>query len=220
VKSGKKLAGLVGRSTSHEENGRTRCGRRALAHSRPCNPQQVLTFAASSPIRRVQHITRQSIEHASWEAAAAFWKQSWNRKKCGLHVRVVSGGGTRNLRHRPTPRGVSRMSVRLVCGHGIEYEEVQLFAGGNRILSKSPVTFNAGGGNNHRGWPTIDGGFKCFSIGRPDSAARTGRTARRCLPVLRRRVWQNKARSKHRHVETRSEDRTRHPALRPDHQSA
>ncbi len=87
--------------------------------------------------------------------------------KAGLVPGIVSGGGTGTF-------DIDRRAglfTECQCGSytvmDLEYEAVQLFAGKPHPFKAALYVQCMVVSNNHREWPTIDGGFKCFSMDGP-----------------------------------------------------
>ena len=168
VKSGKKLAVLVDVDIGMRRTGVPDVAG-VLSLIRRLQSSQVLTFAGiQSYSGRVQHITR------AVDRARIYGKQLRHLeavleavKSAGYTSGVVSGGGTGTF-------DIDRRAgvfTECQCGSyavmDIEYEEVQLFAGGPHPFKIALYVQCMVVSNNHRGWPTIDGGFKCFSMDGP-----------------------------------------------------
>jgi D-serine deaminase-like pyridoxal phosphate-dependent protein len=114
---------------------------------------------------RVQHITRvadrarvygKQLDHLKAVLAAA--------KKAGYTPRIVSGGGTGTFEIDRNAGLFTECQCGSYAVMDVEYEDVQLFG-------KEPNPFKTAlfvqcmvVSNNHPTWPTIDGGFKCFSM--------------------------------------------------------
>lgn len=117
---------------------------------------------------RVQHIARVA------DRARVYGKQLRHLERvldavaaAGHKPGIISGGGTGTF-------DIDRRAglfTECQCGSyafmDIEYEEVQLFAGGPNPFKTALFVQCMVVSNNHRGWPTIDGGFKCFSMDGP-----------------------------------------------------
>ncbi len=87
--------------------------------------------------------------------------------KAGLIPGIISGGGTGTF-------DIDRRAglfTECQCGSyavmDIEYEEVQLFADGTHPFKAALYVQCMVVNNNHREWPTVDGGFKGFSMDGP-----------------------------------------------------
>jgi D-serine deaminase-like pyridoxal phosphate-dependent protein len=87
--------------------------------------------------------------------------------RAGLAPGIVSGGGTGTF-------DIDRRTglfTECQCGSyavmDLEYEQVQLFAGAQHPFKAALYVQCMVVSNNHREWPTIDGGFKCFSMDGP-----------------------------------------------------
>lgn len=117
---------------------------------------------------RVQHIARAA------DRARVYGKQLRHLERvldavaaAGHKPGIVSGGGTGTF---DTDRRAG-LFTECQCGSyafmDIEYEEVQLFARGPNPFKTALFVQCMVVSNNHRGWPTIDGGFKCFSMDGP-----------------------------------------------------
>jgi D-serine deaminase-like pyridoxal phosphate-dependent protein len=141
----------------------------ALALIRRVQASRVLTLAGlQSYSGRVQHITKatdrarvygKQLRHLKAVLAAA--------KKAGYVPGIVSGGGTGTF---DTDRRAGLFSE-CQCGSyavmDIEYEEVELFRDGPHPFKTALYVQCMVVSNNHRAIPTIDGGFKCFSMDGP-----------------------------------------------------
>ena len=117
---------------------------------------------------RVQHIARAA------DRLRVYGKQLGHLERvldtvamAGHGLGIVSGGGTGTF-------DIDRRAglfTECQCGSyafmDIEYEEVQLFARGPHPFKTALFVQCMVVSNNHRGWPTIDGGFKCFSMDGP-----------------------------------------------------
>jgi 3-hydroxy-D-aspartate aldolase len=124
---------------------------------------------------RVQHITR------AVDRARIYGKQLKHLEKVlsalaqtGYTPGIVSGGGTGTF-------DIDRRAglfTECQCGSyafmDIEYEDVQLFASGPNPFKTALYVQCMVVSNNHPGWPTIDGGFKCFSMDGPIPRPATG----------------------------------------------
>jgi 3-hydroxy-D-aspartate aldolase len=130
---------------------------------------KALTFAGLQCYSgRVQHITRAA------ERARVYGRQLEHLERvldavtiAGHKPAIVSGGGTGTF-------DIDRRAglfTECQCGSyafmDIEYEQVQLFARGSDPFKIALFIQCAVLSNNHRGWATIDGGFKCFSMDGP-----------------------------------------------------
>jgi 3-hydroxy-D-aspartate aldolase len=117
---------------------------------------------------RVQHIARAA------DRERVYGKQLRHLERvldavamAGHEPGLVSGGGTGTF-------DIDRRAglfTECQCGSyafmDIEYEEVQLFARGPHPFKAALFVQCMVVSNNRRGWPTIDGGFKCFSMDGP-----------------------------------------------------
>jgi 3-hydroxy-D-aspartate aldolase len=117
---------------------------------------------------RVQHITRAA------DRARVYGRQLGHLKKvlaavktAGYVPSIISGGGTGTL-------DIDRRAglfTECQCGSyavmDVEYEDVELFAGGPHPFKTALYVQLSVVSNNHPEWPTIDGGFKCFSMDGP-----------------------------------------------------
>jgi D-serine deaminase-like pyridoxal phosphate-dependent protein len=140
-----------------------------LALVRRVESSAVLEFAGiQSYSGRVQHIARAA------DRARIYGKQLRHLEKvlealaqAGHTPGIVSGGGTGTF-------DIDRRAglfTECQCGSyafmDIEYEEVQLFADGPNPFKTALYVQCMVVSNNRPGWPTIDGGFKCFSMDGP-----------------------------------------------------
>jgi 3-hydroxy-D-aspartate aldolase len=117
---------------------------------------------------KVQHIARAA------DRARVYGKQLKHLERvldavtmAGHKPAIISGGGTGTF-------DVDRRAglfTECQCGSyafmDIEYEAVQLFARGPDPFKTALFVQCTVLSNNHRGWSTIDGGFKCFSMDGP-----------------------------------------------------
>jgi len=117
---------------------------------------------------RVQHITRaadrarvycRQLEHLARVIAAA--------AEIGYVPGIVSGGGTGTF-------DIDRRAglfTECQCGSyavmDVEYQDVELFAHGPHPFRTALFVQLSVVSNNHPRWPTLDGGFKCFSMDGP-----------------------------------------------------
>jgi len=128
-----------------------------------------LTFAGLQAYSgRVQHITRAA------DRARVYGKQLRHLEavlnavaKAGFTPGIVSGGGTGTF-------DIDRRAglfTECQCGSyavmDVEYDDVQLFARGPNPFKNALYVQCMVVSDNHPGWPTIDGGFKCFSMDGP-----------------------------------------------------
>lgn len=113
----------------------------------------------------VQHITRVT------DRARVYGKQLRHldavlkaAKKTGYTPGIVSGGGTGTF---AIDREAGLMTE-CQCGSyafmDVEYEDVQLFGDGPNPFKTALYVQLAVVNNGHPAWPTLDGGFKCFSM--------------------------------------------------------
>jgi 3-hydroxy-D-aspartate aldolase len=138
----------------------------ALALIRRLQASKVLLLAGiQSYSGRVQHITRvadrarvygKQLKYLETVLAAA--------KKAGYTPAIVSGGGTGTF-------DIDRRAglfTECQCGSyalmDVEYEDVQLFGAGPNPFKTALFVQCMVVSNNHPTWPTIDAGFKCFSM--------------------------------------------------------
>jgi D-serine deaminase-like pyridoxal phosphate-dependent protein len=117
---------------------------------------------------RVQHIARAA------DRERVYGKQLRHLERvldavamAGHKPGLVSGGGTGTF-------DIDRRAglfTESQCGSyafmDVEYEDVQLFARGAHPFKAALFVQCMVVSNNRRGWPTIDGGFKCFSMDGP-----------------------------------------------------
>ena len=117
---------------------------------------------------RVQHIARAA------DRERVYGKQLRHLERvldavamAGHKPGLVSGGGTGTF-------DIDRRAglfTECQCGSyafmDVEYEDVQLFARGAHPFKAALFVQCMVVSNNRRGWPTIDGGFKCFSMDGP-----------------------------------------------------
>ena len=140
-----------------------------VALIRRLHSSRVLTFAGlQSYSGRVQHITRAA------DRARVYGKQLRHLeavlktvKEAGFTPGIISGGGTGTF-------DIDRRAglfTECQCGSyavmDIEYEAVQLFASGPHPFKIALYVQCTVVSANHRASPTIDGGFKCFSMDGP-----------------------------------------------------
>jgi 3-hydroxy-D-aspartate aldolase len=141
----------------------------ALSLIRRVQSSKVLTLAGvQSYSGRVQHITRagdrarvygNQLRHLVAVLAAA--------KKAGYTPSIVSGGGTGTFDFDRQAGLFTECQCGSYAVMDIEYEEVQLFANGPHPFKTALFVQCMVVSNNHRAIPTIDGGFKCFSMDGP-----------------------------------------------------
>ncbi len=141
----------------------------ALALIRRVQSSKVLTLAGlQSYSGRVQHIARagdrarvygNQLRHLVAVLAAA--------KKAGYAPGIVSGGGTGTFDFDRQAGLFTECQCGSYAVMDIEYEEVQLFANGPNLFKTALFVQCMVVSNNHRAIPTIDGGFKCFSMDGP-----------------------------------------------------
>ena len=141
----------------------------ALTLIRRVQTSRVLTWARlQSYSGQVQHIARvvdrervygRQLRHLGRVLDAA--------NKAGFIPGIISGGGTGTF-------DIDRQAglfTESQCGSyavmDIEYGEVQLFAAGPHPFKTALYVQCMVVNNNHREWPTIDGGLKCFSMDGP-----------------------------------------------------
>jgi D-serine deaminase-like pyridoxal phosphate-dependent protein len=144
--------------------------------ARRLSASATLTFAGVQAYSgRVQHITRGA------DRARVYGKQLKHLEavldgliKAGMAPRIVSGGGTGSF-------AIDRRAglfTEVQCGScalmDIEYQDVQLFARGVNPYQTALRVQCAVVSNNHPGFATIDGGFKCFHMNGPLPRAVTG----------------------------------------------
>jgi D-serine deaminase-like pyridoxal phosphate-dependent protein len=138
----------------------------ALALIRRLQASTVLTLAGiQSYSGRVQHITRVAdrarVYGRQLRHLAAVLKAA---KRAGYTPGIVSGGGTGTF---DIDRGAGLLTE-CQCGSyalmDVEYEDVQLFGDGPNPFRTALYVQCSVVSNNHPAWPTIDGGFKCFSM--------------------------------------------------------
>jgi D-serine deaminase-like pyridoxal phosphate-dependent protein len=117
---------------------------------------------------RVQHIERAA------DRARVYGKQLKHLRavlgaaaRAGYTPGIISGGGTGTF---DTDRRAG-LFTECQCGSyafmDIEYEDVELFAEGPNPFKTALYVQCMVVSNNRPGWPTIDGGFKCFSMDGP-----------------------------------------------------
>jgi D-serine deaminase-like pyridoxal phosphate-dependent protein len=165
---GKKLAVLVDVDIGMKRTGVPDTAG-ALSLVRRVQSSAALEFAGlQSYSGRVQHIPRAA------DRARVYGKQLRHLEtvldalaRAGEAPGIVSGGGTGTF-------DIDRRAglfTECQCGSyafmDIEYEEVQLFARGPNPFKTALFVQCTVVSNNHRGEPTIDGGFKCFSMDGP-----------------------------------------------------
>jgi 3-hydroxy-D-aspartate aldolase len=141
----------------------------ALSLIRRVQSSKVLILAGVQAYSgRVQHITRagdrarvygNQLRHLVAVLAAA--------KKAGYIPGIVSGGGTGTFDFDRQAGIFSECQCGSYAVMDIEYEEVQLFANGPHPFKTALFVQCMVVSNNHRAIPTIDGGFKCFSMDGP-----------------------------------------------------
>jgi 3-hydroxy-D-aspartate aldolase len=141
----------------------------ALSLIRRVQSSKVLRLAGvQSYSGRVQHITRagdrarvygNQLRHLVAVLAAA--------KKAGYTPGIVSGGGTGTFDFDRQAGLFTECQCGSYAVMDIEYEEVQLFANGPHPFKTALFVQCMVVSNNHRAIPTIDGGFKCFSMDGP-----------------------------------------------------
>jgi D-serine deaminase-like pyridoxal phosphate-dependent protein len=141
----------------------------ALALIHRVSSSRRLAFAGiQSYSGMVQHITRASdrervygrqLEHVKRVLTAA--------ARAGYAPRIVSGGGTGTF-------DIDRRAglfTECQCGSyavmDVEYQDVELFARGAHPFKTALFVQCSVVSNHHRRLPTIDGGFKCFSMDGP-----------------------------------------------------
>ena len=138
----------------------------ALALIRRLQASKVLTLAGiQSYSGRVQHITRvadrtrvygKQLEHLKAVLAAA--------KKAGYTPGIVSGGGTGTFEIDRRAGLFTECQCGSYAVMDVEYEDVQLFGEGPNPFKTALFVQCMVVSNNHPTWPTIDAGFKCFSM--------------------------------------------------------
>jgi 3-hydroxy-D-aspartate aldolase len=136
---------------------------------RRVNASKSLTYAGLQAYSgRVQHITRAA------DRARVYGKQLKHLKAvlkavdtAGFSPGIISGGGTGTF-------DIDRRAglfTECQCGSyavmDVEYDEVELFAGGPHPFKIALYVQCMVVSNNHPASPTIDGGFKCFSMDGP-----------------------------------------------------
>jgi D-serine deaminase-like pyridoxal phosphate-dependent protein len=141
----------------------------ALSLIRLVQSSRLLTLAGvQSYSGRVQHITRagdrariygKQLQHLVAVLAAA--------KKAGYSPGIISGGGTGTFDFDRRAGLFTECQCGSYAVMDIEYEEVQLFADGPHPFKTALFVQCMVVSNNHRAIPTIDGGFKCFSMDGP-----------------------------------------------------
>ncbi len=141
----------------------------ALALIRRVQASRVLTWAGlQSYSGAVQHIARIVDRERIYGRQLRHLQRVLNAvEKAGLVPGIISGGGTGTF-------DIDRRTglfTECQCGSyavmDIEYEKVQLFAAGQHPFKTALYVQCMVVNNNHREWPTIDGGFKCFSMDGP-----------------------------------------------------
>ena len=167
-KRGKRLAVLVDIDIGMKRTGVPDvAGALALIHR--VRGSRVLTWAGlQSYSGRVQHIASTvNRERVYGRQLRHLTRVLDGVDKAGLIPGIISGGGTGTF-------DIDRRAglfTECQCGSyavmDIEYEEVQLFAGGPHPFKAALYVQCMVVNNNHREWPTIDGGFKCFSMDGP-----------------------------------------------------
>jgi 3-hydroxy-D-aspartate aldolase len=141
----------------------------ALSLIRRLQSSQVLTLAGVQAYSgRVQHITRAA------DRARVYGKQLLHlvavlaaARKAGYTPGIVSGGGTGTFDFDRQAGLFTECQCGSYAVMDIEYEEVQLFANGPHPFKTALFVQCMVVSNNHRAIPTIDGGFKCFSMDGP-----------------------------------------------------
>jgi 3-hydroxy-D-aspartate aldolase len=141
----------------------------ALSLIRRLQRSPVLTLAGvQSYSGMVQHITRAA------DRARVYGKQLLHlvavlaaAKKAGYTPGIVSGGGTGTFDFDRRAGLFTECQCGSYAVMDIEYEEVQLFADGPHPFKTALYVQCMVVSNNHRALPTIDGGFKCFSMDGP-----------------------------------------------------
>ncbi len=138
----------------------------ALKLIRRLQSSTVLTLAGiQSYSGRVQHITRvadrarvygKQLDHLKAVLAAA--------KKAGYTPRIVSGGGTGTFEIDRSAGLFTECQCGSYAVMDVEYEDVQLFGEEPNPFKTALFVQCMVVSNNHPTWPTIDGGFKCFSM--------------------------------------------------------
>ena len=141
----------------------------ALALIHRLRVSRVLTWAGlQSYSGHVQHIaSRMTRERVYGRQLQHLTRVLDSVHKAGLIAGIISGGGTGSF-------DIDRRAglfTECQCGSyavmDLEYEEVQLFAKGPQPFKPALYVQCVVVNNNHREWPTIDGGFKCFSMDGP-----------------------------------------------------
>jgi 3-hydroxy-D-aspartate aldolase len=141
----------------------------ALSLIRRLQSSRVLTLAGVQAYSgRVQHIARAA------DRARVYGKQLLHlvavlaaAKKAGYTPGIVSGGGTGTFDFDRQAGLFTECQCGSYAVMDIEYEEVQLFANGPHPFKTTLFVQCMVVSNNHRAIPTIDGGFKCFSMDGP-----------------------------------------------------
>jgi 3-hydroxy-D-aspartate aldolase len=141
----------------------------AIALMRRVQSSKVLEFAGVQAYSgMVQHITRAS------DRARVYGRQLEHLKRVlraaareGITPSIISGGGTGTFdidRH-------AGLFTECQCGSyavmDVEYQAVELFAGARHPFKTALFVQCSVVSNHHRRLPTIDGGFKCFSMDGP-----------------------------------------------------
>jgi 3-hydroxy-D-aspartate aldolase len=141
----------------------------ALSLIRRLQSSRVLTLAGVQAYSgMVQHIARAA------DRARVYGKQLLHlvavlaaAKKAGYTPGIVSGGGTGTFDFDRQAGLFTECQCGSYAVMDIEYEEVQLFANGPHPFKTALFVQCMVVSNNHRAIPTIDGGFKCFSMDGP-----------------------------------------------------
>jgi 3-hydroxy-D-aspartate aldolase len=167
-KRGKRLAVLVDIDIGMKRTGVPDVAG-ALALIRRARASRVLTWAGLQCYSgRVQHIASMvNRERVYGRQLRHLTRVLDGVDKEGLIAGIISGGGTGTF-------DIDRRAglfTECQCGSysvmDIEYEEVQLFADGPHPFKAALFVQCMVVNNNHREWPTVDGGFKCFSMDGP-----------------------------------------------------
>jgi D-serine deaminase-like pyridoxal phosphate-dependent protein len=167
-RSGKKLTVLVDIDIGMKRTGVPDVAG-ALSLMRRVQSSPVLTLAGVQAYSgRVQHITRAA------DRARVYGKQLLHlvavlaaAKKAGYTPGIISGGGTGTFDFDRRAGLFTECQCGSYAVMDIEYEEVQLFADGPHPFKTALYVQCMVVSNNHRELPTIDGGFKCFSMDGP-----------------------------------------------------
>jgi D-serine deaminase-like pyridoxal phosphate-dependent protein len=141
----------------------------ALSLIRRLQSSRVLTLAGIQAYSgMVQHIARAA------DRARVYAKQLLHlvavlaaAKKAGYTPGIVSGGGTGTFDFDRRAGLFTECQCGSYAVMDIEYEDVQLFADGPHPFKTALFVQCMVVSNNHRDLPTIDGGFKCFSMDGP-----------------------------------------------------